>query len=548
MSTLKVNNLQVGQDATASNNFTLYQPAVPDGTVRLGVGNSGSVTDALILRNNSELILGTTSTGGALRVYGSSGRLIVGDTGVNYYDASSHNFRDYSSFASRLYIKSDGNVGIGTDNPPVKLSVAVADGEAFRLQNLDSSIGGGESLTFALEYPNALGSSTGWRHLSRYAGSRYQLASNIDNAGYNVKLSITEDGNVGIGTDNPISKIHVYNASGDYLEYGGNPRLFLQTPSGLNGLRIYSTTTPFEAGGSSSTRRVTIGSDPNYDISVSGKYSGTANDSSPRLFFNATYYNGSSNLTAFQGTIHSVSTSNASNAGYLGLGADANGNHLVIEAGTGDIGIGTTSPNFKLHIKGGSNGQLAVEGGEADIWMKSTGSNKDWRILGSTGGSTHRFRVYDSSAAADRFNIYEDGEVVANNGYSYLQSFRFTFNLNDGEEEILFYNPDGYRRILYEVNIQSAHGSNGYGYMLFNMSRYGIDYHLVDWNVAYTSYGFAGSVNGNANNSGIKFTRPQNYGVITYYVQVKCYSAAGGNPVSYSGLTDASYLNFTRGF
>ena len=45
MSTVKTNNVQVGQSLTATNNFTLYQPSTPDGTVRLGNGNSGSVTD-----------------------------------------------------------------------------------------------------------------------------------------------------------------------------------------------------------------------------------------------------------------------------------------------------------------------------------------------------------------------------------------------------------------------------------------------------------------------------------------------------------------------
>lgn len=44
MSTVKTNNVQVGQSATATNNFTWYQPTTPDGTVRLGVGNSGSTT------------------------------------------------------------------------------------------------------------------------------------------------------------------------------------------------------------------------------------------------------------------------------------------------------------------------------------------------------------------------------------------------------------------------------------------------------------------------------------------------------------------------
>jgi hypothetical protein len=44
MSTLKTNNVQVGQSVTATNNFTIYQPDSPDGTVRIGVGNSGATT------------------------------------------------------------------------------------------------------------------------------------------------------------------------------------------------------------------------------------------------------------------------------------------------------------------------------------------------------------------------------------------------------------------------------------------------------------------------------------------------------------------------
>lgn len=48
MSTVKSNNHQIGQSVTAAQNFTLYQPTTPDGTVRLGVGNSGSTTADLI--------------------------------------------------------------------------------------------------------------------------------------------------------------------------------------------------------------------------------------------------------------------------------------------------------------------------------------------------------------------------------------------------------------------------------------------------------------------------------------------------------------------
>jgi hypothetical protein len=53
MSTVKANNHQVGQSVTATNNFTLYQPATPDGTVRLGVGNAGATTSDVITATNA---------------------------------------------------------------------------------------------------------------------------------------------------------------------------------------------------------------------------------------------------------------------------------------------------------------------------------------------------------------------------------------------------------------------------------------------------------------------------------------------------------------
>ena len=45
MSTVKSKKLQVGTDARATNNFTIYQPSTPDGTLRIGVGNADSPTE-----------------------------------------------------------------------------------------------------------------------------------------------------------------------------------------------------------------------------------------------------------------------------------------------------------------------------------------------------------------------------------------------------------------------------------------------------------------------------------------------------------------------
>ena len=52
MSTVKSKKLQVGTDASASNNFTIYQPATPDGTLRIGVGNADNPTE--VARVNSD--------------------------------------------------------------------------------------------------------------------------------------------------------------------------------------------------------------------------------------------------------------------------------------------------------------------------------------------------------------------------------------------------------------------------------------------------------------------------------------------------------------
>jgi len=68
VSTVKTNNVQIGQSVTATNNFTWYQPASPDGTVRLGNGNSGSVTDLVTLTSAGNLGIGTSSPAQVLDV------------------------------------------------------------------------------------------------------------------------------------------------------------------------------------------------------------------------------------------------------------------------------------------------------------------------------------------------------------------------------------------------------------------------------------------------------------------------------------------------
>lgn len=52
-STVIAKNYQVGDSITANQNVTIYQPTTPDGTVRIGVGNSGATTNDVMVISNA---------------------------------------------------------------------------------------------------------------------------------------------------------------------------------------------------------------------------------------------------------------------------------------------------------------------------------------------------------------------------------------------------------------------------------------------------------------------------------------------------------------
>ena len=104
MSTLKTNNVQVGQSVTATNNFTWYQPASPDGTVRLGVGNSGATTaDVITATSAGNVLVGGTTLQGATGYVGSRTNARVwadfNETTIN----ASHNVSSITVNSSGVY-------------------------------------------------------------------------------------------------------------------------------------------------------------------------------------------------------------------------------------------------------------------------------------------------------------------------------------------------------------------------------------------------------------------------------------------------------------
>lgn len=135
-STVKANNFQIGQSATATNNATWYQPASPDGTVRLGVGNAGATTsDVLVANSSGNVGIGTSSPGAKLEVSSATPVALqvtsntVNGVGVylnNTYAGGSKwsilsgnvapsvlSIKDETNNATRIALDSSGNLGLG---------------------------------------------------------------------------------------------------------------------------------------------------------------------------------------------------------------------------------------------------------------------------------------------------------------------------------------------------------------------------------------------------------------------------------------------------
>jgi hypothetical protein len=156
MSTVIAKNVQVGTSGTATNNFTLYQPASPDGTVRLANGNSGTTTDLVTVTSAGNVGIGTTSPVDKVSLYsatsvyqrfqnsttgtGASDGFQLGNDATNAYvwnyEATPIIFA--TSNAVRAAIDSSGNVGIGTSSPGALLDVSAAGTAVAKLTNRNS--------------------------------------------------------------------------------------------------------------------------------------------------------------------------------------------------------------------------------------------------------------------------------------------------------------------------------------------------------------------------------------------------------------------------
>ncbi len=313
---------------------------------------SNSIDNILVINHSGSVGIGTTSPGGILDIGGSGYVTISGYTnggttgmmpsGINHGTIVGPSgksiaiaLRDDQPTTDRvsiivdpdgtggpnteaLVVRGDGNVGIGTTSPQALLTLQKAE---------SNTAGSGGGLGYQA-------SNGGIWHTQRMNTSHTLVWDDYNGSSWVTGLTQTNSGNVGIGTTNPLAKLHIAGTgqtvgrftaySSTYSDYQGEPAF------------------DFQKSHSDSLGTVAVTQDGE-DLG-SFYFDGVKNSVTP-AFRTAAY------IRVFQNGASSASDVPADFAFFTSDGTTSAQERLRITK-SGNVGIGTTSPDQKLTVTG----------------------------------------------------------------------------------------------------------------------------------------------------------------------------------------------------
>lgn len=333
----------------------------------------------------------SSSSWGFLRL--SAGSTVSEQSAIDLFGFSSdstisRSIRFLTAGAEKMRITPAGNVGIGTSTPESKLAIYGAGaGGGFSVSNGSSGVGTPRTLEIN---NSSVASPISGEILYGSDGSGWQFRiGKREGSTITHQFTISDNGNVGIGTTTPIAKLHVSNLS--------DPTVLRVTGAGSG---YTGSSLVLESVGAADTRGQGV-----FMLDTLGSqewYAGTPYAATDMYIIGRA-------ATA----IHDDSVAQASNA------------FLAIN-NVGRVGIGTPSPNSQLEINKASGSSLLTDG----IRVARPGSASNYAFMaygnGTTGGGDTAYfgsvyaggalgqiqlRVSDGSTNIDALRINASGNV-----------------------------------------------------------------------------------------------------------------------------------------
>lgn len=441
---------------------TLASPSLTINSAgNMGLGTASPSTNLHLVASSPQIRLQHSGNSFFSRIITDSGNNLILGTGSNGVE--------------RMRIDSSGRVGIGNTAPSEKLTVdgggiAVgggvnrASGASGLFLNYSSNVSTLESASWGSTY----------RDLETHSA---KFIVKTGTGGVTERLTVDSSGNVGIGTGSPDEKLDVEgnlrlessSSNGTYLALrnsatnGRNYRIGSNFVSGAGELAIYddvagverlridsSGNTIFKPSGSETGRFTTSGLSVQGNTAISGNFNTslggyqingqTVIDSARNLTnIDSLTFTGTSGTTvsipSHSGIEIDITGSTAGNiranddlyllsqTGKLHLGANGTNSRLVVNE-SGLVGIGATSPSYKLDVNSGSTDEVARFQTTANARIKITSSNTANAILdfGDSDSSTIGQIDYDNldnsmrfvTNAGERMRIASDGSIGVN--------------------------------------------------------------------------------------------------------------------------------------
>ena len=438
--------------------------------------NSGTLSKKVSILGDGNVGIGTTSpTTNKLTIVASSNQLGIGDGTYRYdisYDNSYLRFKNSAGDTQMVVNWSTGYVGIGTTSPGAKLTVKDGAIHLDKTNGLlyfttDGAAGSTNSASFIGR------ADTAGYHVSSADGGFASLANSFvigsqsgplifattDAASYpSGRMIIDANGLVGIGIAVPTAPLHVSKAvNGDWVAKfvnTGTTPYGLSVDTSANAGTEYTFAAYTNAGTGLLLRnngQLGIGTaNPGYQLAVSN--------------------NGAAGieLGATNGNFGEIYAYNRTSSAYI---------PLILQAGGGNIGIGTTTPSNKLTVYDATAQAQAVFSGYSVVGARTNtdsgtiriGTNAAFhgRMDYDAGGSTTLSidNVYDHASAAIQFRLRTAGTPVTALSLSGSGTATFAGDLSlVGNEKYLTLNSDNTVGSNGRARFRAVGSSSGSGY------------------------------------------------------------------------------------